>query len=138
MTANLSSYVSFRDSAREAMDFYQSVLGGEVTRTTFGEMGMTENVDLVMHSDLTTPDGFILMAADTPPGMEFTPGTSVNLIMHGTDHDKLSGYFQGLAEGGSVDTPLEKQMWGDTYGHLVDRFGVGWMFNISAPTESAG
>ena len=29
--------------------------------------------------------------------------------------------------------PFEKQMWGDEFGMCVDRFGVGWMVNISPP-----
>lgn len=135
MSLNLNAYVSFRDNAREAMDFYQSALGGEVTRMTFGEMGMTESADLVMHSQLMTEDGFVLMAADTPPGMEFTPGTTMNLCLNGDDVEKLSGWFAALSEGGTVATPLEKQMWGDHYGHVVDQFGVGWMVNIVAAQE---
>jgi PhnB protein len=137
MSLSLNAYVSFRDTAREAMDFYQSVLGGELTRMTFGEMGMTDSADLVMHSQLNTPDGFVLMGADTPPGMggEFTPGNTMNLCLNGDDFDKLSGWFAALSEGGTLVTPLEKQMWGDHYGHVIDRFGVGWMVNIVAAQE---
>lgn len=135
MSLSLNAYVSFRDNAREAMDFYQAALGGEITRMTFGEMGITESADLVMHSQLNTEDGFVLMAADTPPGMEFDAGTNINLCLNGPDMDKLSGWYAALGEGGTVVAPLEKQMWGDHYGHVIDKFGVRWMVNIVAAQE---
>jgi PhnB protein len=138
MASRLNPYLSFRDSAREAMEFYQQVLGGELTINTFGEYGMADDpavAGLVMHAQLETPDGFTLMASDTPPGMERTDGTSITVSLSGDDAEALRGYFAGLAEGGTVSMPLERQMWGDEYGALTDRFGVPWMANISVPAE---
>ena len=134
MASLLNPYLSFRDNAREAMQFYQQVFGGELTVSTFGEYGMVEAgaaADLVMHAQLETPSGFTLMGADTPPGMEYTPGTSITVSLSGDDVDDLRGWFAALSEGGTVLMPLEKQMWGDEYGALTDRFGVPWMANIS-------
>lgn len=79
------------------------------------------------------PSGQNLMAADTPPGMDYTEGRRVSLILHGEDEAELRRYFDRLAAGGSVDTPLEKQMWGDVHGQCTDRFGIAWMVNISTP-----
>jgi PhnB protein len=76
MATTLNPYLSFRDDARSAMDFYQSVFGGELTRSTFAEAGMSEDpgeADKVMHSQLVTPGGMVLMGADTPASMEHTP-----------------------------------------------------------------
>lgn len=40
MAINLNPYLNFPDAkAREAMEFYQSVLGGDLTIMTFGDMG---------------------------------------------------------------------------------------------------
>jgi PhnB protein len=132
----LNPYLNFRDTARQAMEFYQSVFGGELTVSTFGEFGMGEANDaaLVMHAQLETPTGFTLMGADTPTGMDLDAGTSITVCLSGDDVEQLRGYFAGLAEGGEVSVPLEKQMWGDEYGALVDRFGIPWMANISSPT----
>ena len=137
MASILTPYLSFRDTAREALQFYQQVFGGELTISTFGESGMTEGgaADLVMHGQLETPSGYTLMAADTPPGMEVGSGSNLTVCLSGDDVDELRRYFQGLAEGGTVTTPLEKQMWGDEYGACTDRFGVSWMTNISLPQD---
>ncbi|SDD02261.1 VOC family protein [Glycomyces harbinensis] len=132
MGSILNPYVAFNGDAREAMEFYQGVLGGELKVNTFGESGMPgEDADKVMHAQLTSSAGFTLMASDTPPGMDYKPGENISISLSGEDADELRGYFQGLSEGGSVNIPLEKQMWGDEFGALVDRFGIGWMVNIT-------
>ncbi len=137
MASILNPYLSFRDTAREALEFYQQVFGGELTVKTFGESGMADGdaANMVMHGQLQTPSGYTLMAADSPPGMGMEPssGSSITVCLSGDDVDDLRRYFSGLAEGGTVSTPLEKQMWGDEYGDLTDRFGVRWMANISTP-----
>lgn len=135
MASRLNPYLSFKDNAREAMEFYRSVLGGDLTVSTFGEYGQADTpiADLIMHAMLQSPDGFTLMGADTPPGMELTAGSSVTLSLSGDDTETLRGWFAALAEGGRIVTPLELQMWGDEFGMLVDRFGTGWMVNIARP-----
>ena len=131
MASNLNAYVTFPNMAKAAMEFYRSVLGGELAINTFGEFGAdAENPDGIMHAALETPDGFRLMASDTAPGHPVTVGDNISLSLSGDDSDKLRGWFNGLAEGGTVDMPLEKQMWGDEFGMLTDRFGIHWMVNI--------
>jgi PhnB protein len=129
----LNPYLNFRNTARQAMEFYQGIFGGELTVSTFGEFSLGEpgEADLVMHAQLETPSGFTLMGADTPSGMDLDSGSSITVAITGDDVEQLRGYFAGLAEGGEVSVPLEKQMWGDEYGALVDRFGIPWMANIS-------
>ena len=132
MATRLNPYITFTDTAREAMTFYQQVLGGELTLNTFGEYGAEgPEADQVMHSMLETPDGLTLMASDTPPGMEPRSGDNITISLSGDDADTLRGWFHGLAEGGTITMPLEKQMWGDEFGQLTDRFGIAWMVNIA-------
>jgi PhnB protein len=38
-----------------------------------------------------------------------------------------------VAAGLEITMPFEKQMWGDTYGQLKDKFGVRWA--ISQPAQ---
>jgi PhnB protein len=133
MSTRLNPYISFGDNAREAMTFYQQALGGELTINTFGEYGDTsDSANLVMHSTLETEDGLTLMAADTPPGMEQRAGNNITVSLSGDDADTLRHRFEALAEGGTIGTPLEKQVWGDEFGQLTDRFGIGWLVNIAA------
>ena len=135
MAALLNPYLSFKNNAREAMEFYKSALGGDLEINTFGEYGDTgPTADGVMHARLNTDAGFTLMASDAPPGSEDTPGAgNVTISLSGDDSDQLRGYWDKLSEGGTVTMPLEKQMWGDEFGMCVDKFGVPWMVNITQP-----
>lgn len=134
MASHLNPYVSFQGSARAAMEFYRDVFGGTLEMNTMGEFGRTgPEADLIMHAGLETPSGFTLMGADVPPEMTYTEGTRIGMILHGDDEAELRGYFDALADGGTVTVPLERQMWGDLYGQCTDKFGVDWMVNIAAP-----
>ncbi len=135
MSSRLNPYVSFSDNARQALEFYRGVFGGELALSTFGEGGGMEgpDADKIMHGQLETPSGFTLMASDNPAGMERTEGTNISISLSGDDAEDLRGWFAELAEGGTVTMPLEKQMWGDEFGMCVDRFGVPWMVNIGQP-----
>jgi PhnB protein len=132
MATTLNPYVSFGDNAREALSFYQQALGGTLELHTFGEYGASSEpyADLVMHGMLQTDDGLTLMGADSPPGMSRTVGNNITISLSGDDDATLRDRFARLAEGGSIDVPLEKQMWGDVFGQLTDRFGIGWLVNI--------
>jgi PhnB protein len=134
VSSRLNPYISFADNARQAMEFYRGVFGGELTMNTFGEMGGAAPGDenKIMHSQLETPAGYTLMASDAPAGMPRSEGSSISVSLSG-DTDDLRGYFTKLSEGGSVIMPLEKQMWGDEFGMCVDQFGIQWMVNISQP-----
>jgi PhnB protein len=132
MASRLNPYISFNGNARDAMEYYRSVFGGELNVSTFGEFGQPDGpgADKVMHAQLETPAGFTLMASDTPPGMDYTaPNSTITVSLSGDDQD-LRGYWEKLADGGTVMMPLEKQMWGDEFGMCVDRFGTPWMVNI--------
>ena len=135
MVSKLNPYLNFRDTAREAMDFYQSVFGGDVNRMTFADApGMPgvgdSDADKVMHSQLETPGGFTLMVADTPAYLETVPPNG-QISLSGEDEAELRGYWDRLVEGGTVGVPLERAPWGDHFGMLTDRFGVNWMVNIA-------
>lgn len=133
MASRLNPYISFRDTAREALSFYQQALGGELTISTFGDFGdaAAPSAQLVMHGMLETDAGFTLMVADTPPGMEYQEGAAIAISLSGDDEAELRGYWDRLCEGATVTLPLEKQMWGDVFGMCTDKFGIGWMVNIA-------
>jgi PhnB protein len=136
MASRLNPYISFRDNAREALECYQQVFGGELSVMTFGDMGMPADApeaSKVMHGMLETTSGFTLMAADTPPGMEVTNGDNISVSLSGDDDAELRGYWDQLSGSGNVGMALEKQMWGDVFGMCTDRFGITWLVNISQP-----
>jgi len=136
MTARLNPYISFGDGvARSAMEFYHSVLGGDLTISTFGEFGNPDPdlADKVMHAMLITDDGLALMGADSPPGMPYVPGNTITISLSGDESDRLKGYWTKLSDGGTISMPLEKQVWGDEFGACKDKFGIDWLVNIGAP-----
>ena len=132
MGSRLNPYISFTDNARQAMEFYKDVFGGDLALHTFGEYGAegTPHADKIMHGMLETDKGFTLMASDTPPGMQLNRGDNIAVSLSGDDADELRQYWSKLSDGGNVMMPLEKQMWGDEFGMCVDKFGVNWMVNI--------
>ncbi|MFD6179174.1 MULTISPECIES: VOC family protein [unclassified Isoptericola] len=136
----LNPYLSFKNQAREALEFYRSVLGGELDISTFGGMpadsGMPipdSDKDLVMHGQLETPSGLTLMAADSGSMMPYvapTSGVTVALTGGPEDHDYVAGAYAKLADGGSDAMPFDKAPWGDYYGQVTDRYGITWMFDV--------
>lgn len=134
MATRLNPYLSFRDTAKQAMEFYQSVFGGELTVSTFGEFHASEDPaeqDKIMHGQLTTADGLVLMGSDTPNTMELNPGNNYSVSLSGEDEDELRGYWDKLSAGGAITLPLEKAPWGDWFGMCNDKFGVSWLVNIT-------
>ncbi|WP_295010435.1 VOC family protein [uncultured Microbacterium sp.] len=128
----LNPYLSFRDDAREAMTFYQQALGGELRIFSFGDYpGMadpSEN-DLVMHAQLTTADGMVLMGSDTPSSMSHQPAQGMSVSLAGDDESALRAVWDRLSEGATITLPFGPAPWGDQFGMLVDRFGTPWMFS---------
>ena len=137
MSTRLNPYLGFRDNARQAMEFYHSVFGGELTTGTFAEYQASEDpaeADKIMHAMLETDDGLVLMAADTPNSMDYSLGTNHSVSLSGDDEAALRGYWDRLSDGGNVMMPLEHAPWGDFFGMCVDKFGINWLVNISPPS----
>lgn len=133
----LNAYLNFQGHTREALTFYHSVFGGELSFATFGQFGAVPEghpaADLIMHGSIEGPVN--LYGADHIEGMAphaFAAGNNVNLAFMGdaASYEQLAGWFDRLAEGGQVIMPLGAQVWGDIYGGVVDKYGISWMFNI--------
>ena len=134
MTSQLNPYLSFKDNARQAMEFYRSVFGGKLTMSTFEEFHASQDPsegNKIMHAVLEAENGIIFMAADTPNQMEYRPGANISMSLSGENEKELTSYFEKLSAGGKITMPLEKAPWGDKFGMCTDRFGVNWMVNIT-------
>lgn len=139
MTFRLNPYINFKDSTRDAMEFYKTVFGGTLELTTFKEGGAPVNADeenKIMHSSLTSDNGIFFMASDTPAHMEYVHGRNISMSLSGEDEAVLTGYWEKLSAGATVEQPLVKAPWGDTFGMLTDKFGIRWMVNITVPKKS--
>jgi PhnB protein len=133
MASKLNPYLNFDGKAREAIEFYHGIFGGELRISTYGENGLSQgpdDADRVMHAQIDAPNGMTLMASDVPPGMEPGKPDGFRISLSGRDDTELSGYWAKLAEGGTVTLPFEVAPWGDRFGMLTDRFGVPWMVDV--------
>jgi PhnB protein len=133
MSSRLNPYLSFDGNAREAMQFYASVFGGDLSMSTFGDMGAGDaDSNRIMHAQLQTKDGYTIMGADVPSTMAYQPmaGSSVSLSGGEAESTALRGYWDKLAASGTTTMPLARQSWGDEFGMCTDRFGVPWMIDI--------
>lgn len=130
----LCPYLNFPGTTKDAMEFYQSILGGELNMQTFAESGIQsseEDKEKIMHAELNNGD-LSFMASDGTAEHPVHMGDNIHMSITGSDATLLTQYFAALAEGGTVDMPLAPQFWGDTFGMLTDKFGVHWMVNISS------
>jgi PhnB protein len=134
MASRLNPYLNFNGNARQAMEFYAAVFGGDLVLNTFGQYGMQgPDADRIMHGQLETSAGYTIMAADVTSEMEYQAPAGFSVSLSGDDGDALRGYYEKLAAGGAEIMPLQKQVWGDEFGMCADRFGVNWLVNISQP-----
>ncbi|MEO8581905.1 MAG: VOC family protein [Patescibacteria group bacterium] len=130
----INPYISFKDNASEAMEFYKTVFNGKLTLTTFKEGGAPSDPSQdskIMHAVLEISNEMLFMAADTPSGMEYVPGKNISMSLGGENEDELRGYWEKLAVGAVIEQPLAQAPWGDTFGMLTDKFGIHWLVNIS-------
>jgi PhnB protein len=133
MSSQLNPYLNFNGTARQALEFYATVFGGDLNLNTFASFGSTgPDAERIMHGQLQTPAGYTIMAADVTSDMEYSApaGFSISLSGDAASGDDLRGYFERLGASGMITMPLQKQSWGDEFGMCVDGYGVPWLVNI--------
>ncbi|MGB3696871.1 MAG: VOC family protein [Gordonia sp. (in: high G+C Gram-positive bacteria)] len=129
MPAQLNPYLMLGGTARAALEFYRGVFGGEITMRTYADVPGTpaNSADRVMHATLTTRDGLVLMAADSPHDDESPAGDNVAVSVSHPHADTNQKWWDGLSHGGVVEVPFVKAPWGHRFGMCTDRFGIRWM-----------
>jgi len=133
MSSQLNPYLNFNGTARQALEFYATVFGGDLNLNTFASFGSTgPDAERIMHGQLQTPAGYTIMAADVTSDMEYSApaGFSISLSGDAASGDDLRSYFESLGASGMITMPLQKQSWGDEFGMCVDGYGVPWLVNI--------
>ena len=135
MQTTLSPYLNFNGNCKEAMEFYKSVFNGTLDLQTYGDnpaMPILEaQKERIIHATLSN-DILSFMACDAPLEHPVIFGSNIHMSLASTDETRLRKYFEDLSVGGTIDMPLAKQFWGDTFGMLTDKFGIHWMVNISS------
>ena len=136
MTSSIHPYLNFTAETAEALSFYQSIFGGELQILTFGMARAVPEGDpaekLAMHAELRTPYA-TLMASDAPEALApsaVVRGNDMHLSVVTDDEEQGRTWFEALAQGGTITMPFERQMSGDLFGMIRDRFGIQWMVNV--------
>ena len=131
----LNAYLAFDGTCKEAMKFYERVLGGKLEALiTYGDMPGNdqpvppEHKDRIMHAYLVHKD-FALMAGDAPPGVPFSGMSGMMLALTYASAAEAKRVFDTFAEGGTVTMPLNETFWADTFGMVTDRYGTPWGIN---------
>jgi PhnB protein len=155
MSITTTTHLNFRGAARAALDFYQSVFGGQVTIATYGDFGMPKEVpgaDSVIFGQVENEDGFRVMAYDilgqnadstgTAGTTRRENGTTITdqsffVSVRGETLDEVEAYWNKLSVGASVVEPLAASAWSPGFGMLTDSFGVTWILDVAAAYNPA-
>jgi PhnB protein len=133
---SLTTYLLFDGTCQQAMEFYKSCFGGELTFTKVKDSPVKEQMpagqqEKVLNARLTSGNGsgdIEISASDwLRPDQTAVRGNTVCLYLSGGTLRELKDLFERLSEGAEVTDPLKEQFFG-MYGALNDKFGVRWMF----------
>ncbi|MFJ6659540.1 VOC family protein [Streptomyces sp. NPDC091377] len=137
MSVTTTTHLNFRGAAREALDFYRSVFGGNTVAVTYQDAGAVRDeseADWVMWGEVTGDNGFHVMAYDVPSHLPWGQGENPFFVsVRGDDTEEIGALWAALAEGATVVRPLEPAPWAPLYGMLTDRFGITWVLDVTAP-----
>lgn len=133
---DVDPYLFFRGNAEEALEFYKTIFGGEIEKVPYGEfMPAPKGLEgKLMHAYLG--GGLVsLMASDTNEASEQSAKVSISISGTPEDEEKLTQVFTALSQGVTVHYPLKKEVWGDMFGSVTDKYGIDWMINIGQESK---
>ncbi|MEO6070452.1 MAG: VOC family protein [Chitinophagaceae bacterium] len=133
----MNPYINFAGTAEEALNLYKEVFGGEIQELgRFGEsMEVSDDYkQKILHAKFVFGNN-LLMVSDSMQGQPVQEGGNIHLSIDLDDEKKMEEIFQKLSEGGKITMPLQDTFWGARFGMLVDKYGVGWMFNHDKPKQ---
>ncbi len=128
----LNPYIVLDGRCREAFEFYQRTLGGEIAFMTVGESPMassmpTDTHDRIMHVTLQIGDQ-MLQGCDAAPG-QFAKPAGFCVAVHFDDVGEAERIFSTLAQNGVVQMPFQPTFLAKGFGTLLDQFGAPWIVN---------
>ena len=149
MAITTTPHLNFRGDARAALEFYQSVFGGDLTAITYGDFGLPQELPdagNIVWGQVTAANGFHVMAYDVPGhapapvtpapttrenGVTLT-GEPFFVSVRGDSAEEVGALWDKLADGATLIEKYGPAQWAPGFGMLTDRFGVAWMVNCEA------
>jgi PhnB protein len=130
-------YLDFGGRCEEAINFYKSALGAEVTMMMRFKESPDQSMmspgsgDKILHVALRIGESTIFASDGRLQGPPTFKGIALSLTV--ASDAEAQRVFAALSEGGQVQMPLTKTFFATQFGMLADRFGVGWM--VMAPQQ---
>ena len=131
---NLTPFLLFDGNCAEAMVFYQSCLGGELTITKIVDTPMKDQMPPEQHRKVAharLKSGLMELSATDWLHATRRPkvGNTVAMYISGGSYKELRAIFDSLAAGADKELldDLRDLPFG-SYGHLADKYGVHWFF----------
>ena len=131
--SQIKVYLTFNGNCREAMHFYQEILGGELMFQTVGETPISDQMppqmkDSILHSTLTNGKLEIL-ASDMVGEKGLIHGTAISMMLDCGSEEEIRKFYENLSEGGTATHPIETTFWGALFGDLTDKYGHQWLLH---------
>lgn len=134
MTVTAVTHINLRGTARQALEFYQSVFGGQLSMVTYKDAGNVQDpsdADHIMWGQVDAKNGFRVMAYDVPVATKWHQGENAYFVsLRGDSAEEILGQWKKLCDGAIIVQPLEPAQWSPLYGMLKDRFGVVWVLDV--------
>ncbi|RBQ20679.1 VOC family protein [Spongiactinospora rosea] len=134
MAVTSVTHLNFRGQARAALEFYQSVFGGDLAAVTYKDAGNVQDpaeADQVMWGQVLAANGFHVMAYDVPSQTPWNPGENAFFLsLRGQTTQEITTYWERLSEGATIVQPLAPAQWAPLYGMLKDRYGITWVIDV--------
>ncbi|WP_437620224.1 VOC family protein [Sorangium sp. So ce1151] len=141
MTVSVANHLNFRGDARAALEFYQSVFGGDITIITYKDAQSVQDpseAGQVMWGQVTARNGFQVMAYDVPSRMPWDQGKNAFFVsVRGDSASEIAALWEKLSDGATVAQPLAPSGWTPLYGMLKDRFGVTWVLDVATEHKAS-
>jgi len=128
--ADLTPYITFPGTAREALTFYADVFGGEATMFTLAEMNRTDGPPDAIGHGFLTGGPVALFGADAVNETAFRAEGLLLALLGTADPATLRQWFVRLSEGGQVVDDLQLRPWGAHDGQVVDKYGLPWLIGF--------
>ena len=134
MSINAVTHLNFRGNARHALEFYQSVFGGDVSIVTYKDVGNVQDpseADQVMWGQVAADNGFRVVAYDVPSRLPWNQGENAFFVsLRGETAQEITAYWEQLSNGATIVQALAPAQWAPLYGMLKDQFGVIWVVDV--------
>lgn len=140
MSVTSTLHLNLRGNAREALEFYHSVFGGDIVAVPYGDTPSgqgPEQAEQIAWGQVSAPSGFHIMAYDVQASKPYDQGQNpFYFALRGPDAEEITRYWNGLLPTAiDVEVPMGPSFFSPLYGKLTDRFGVIWIIDVEVPYD---